>query len=232
MLELLECAWSCKNSKLASCCQQYSNNRSSMVSGSVLGWFVISANFGRDLVGNFRISGIYISAYCLLGSNQLFNYLLSCRQIEHSDQCLWKHDFVWLNPVMIPNARKASILHHRAEIPWPHLRFKIGGPKLLPIGKNLSKGVSYRNFDFYRKSFRKCTYRKVLYIQDYWKCPIGNPSYSPIVGIKKISYSIFLIFLLKDRPLIGPKGVQFGHSMNWRSRQLRPWVLQRANFSF
>jgi hypothetical protein len=64
---MLECAWSCRNSKLGSMCQQRSNNRSSMFNDVIKvrfrSWFHMlypRASFGRNLAGNFRnISRIF-----------------------------------------------------------------------------------------------------------------------------------------------------------------------------
>jgi hypothetical protein len=87
---MFECAWSYGNSKLGSGCQQYSNNRSSMICGSHLG--SICYIHELRMRSGSREFQEYISAHCLLCSNQLSSIYLFL--VDKSNMV---NDFVCLN---------------------------------------------------------------------------------------------------------------------------------------
>jgi hypothetical protein len=91
----LKCAWSCGNSKLGSGRQQHSNNPSSMMYGSALGFtcYIHEARkkSGRELQDS-------VSVHCLLFSKQLFDSFLLDKSNILND-VPENDDFVCSNPV-------------------------------------------------------------------------------------------------------------------------------------
>ncbi len=85
---MLECSYG--NSKFGSECQQHSNNSSSMMYDSDLG-FICYIHELRKKSG--RVFQEYISAHCLLCSNQLLDFFFSFEQIEHGEWCPRKWRF-------------------------------------------------------------------------------------------------------------------------------------------
>ena len=82
------------NSKLGSGCQQYSNNRSSMIYDSALGFICYIHELRKKYGREFQE---YISAHCLLCSNQLFDFFLLDKSSMVND--VPENDNFCLNPV-------------------------------------------------------------------------------------------------------------------------------------
>jgi hypothetical protein len=81
---MLEYARAYSNYKLGSGCQQHSNNRSSMMYGSDLGFICYTCIHELRMKSGSEFQE-YISAHCLLQINSSISCFLSSRQIEHDE---------------------------------------------------------------------------------------------------------------------------------------------------